>query len=217
MSTKTTLILSAVLILVAVLVGGLLWSQLPDPMASHWNEADQVDGYMPRVWGTFMIPLMMTGLTVLFLLIPLIDPLKRNVAEFRGWFNLFILFFNLFMLYVHSLTLLWNLGRTGFRMSTAMIPAIGLLFILVGLMLNKAKRNYFIGIRTPWTLANDVVWQKTHRLGSKLFILAGILTLLGLLFPDQAFWILMIAVLGATLIVLVYSFLAFKQEEKKTI
>jgi len=98
-----------------------------------------------------------------------------------------------------------------------MIPAIGLLFIFVGLMLNKAKRNYFIGIRTPWTLANDVVWQKTHRLGSKLFILAGILTLLGLLFPDQAFWILMIAVLGATLIVLVYSFLAFKQEEKKTI
>lgn len=164
-----------------------------------------------------MIPLMMTGLTVLFLLIPLIDPLKRNVAEFRGWFNLFILFFNLFMLYIHSLTLFWNLGWTGFRMSTAMIPAMGLLFIFVGLMLNKAKRNYFIGIRTPWTLANDVVWQKTHRLGSKLFILAGILTLLGLLFPDQAFWILMIAILGATLIVLVYSYLAFKQEEKKTI
>ena len=87
MSTKTTLILSAALILAAILAGVLLGSQLPDPMASHWNEADQVDGYMPRVWGTFMIPLMMTGLTLLFLLIPVIDPLKRNVAEFRGWFD----------------------------------------------------------------------------------------------------------------------------------
>ena len=128
---------------------------------------------------------------------------------------MFIVLFNLFMAFVHGLTLAWNLGHTGIRMSVAMVPAMGLLFILIGLMIRKAKRNYFIGIRTPWTLANDVVWEKTHLLGSKLFIAAGILTLLSLLFPDKAFVILMVSVLGASLIAVVYSYLVFRQEEKK--
>lgn len=215
MSTKTSIILSAVLILIVILAGVFLWSRLPDPMASHWNEADQVDGYMGKFWGTFLLPVMMVGLTLLFLAIPSIDPLKKNIADFRGWFNVFIVLFNLFMAFVHGLTLAWNLGHTGIRMSVAMVPAMGLLFILIGLMIRKAKRNYFIGIRTPWTLANDVVWEKTHRLGSKLFIAAGILTLLSLLFPDKAFVILMVSVLGASLIAVVYSYLVFRQEEKK--
>ncbi len=215
MSTKTSIILSAVLILVVILAGVFLWSRLPDPMASHWNEADQVDGYMGKFWGAFLLPVMMIGLTLLFLAIPSIDPLKKNIADFRGWFNVFIVLFNLFMAFVHGLTLAWNLGHTGIRMSVAMVPAMGLLFILIGLMIRKAKRNYFIGIRTPWTLANDVVWEKTHLLGSKLFIAAGILTLLSLLFPDKAFVILMVSVLGASLIAVVYSYLVFRQEEKK--
>ena len=215
MSTKTSIILSAVLILIVILAGVFLWSRLPDPMASHWNEADQVDGYMGKFWGTFLLPVMMVGLTLLFLAIPSIDPLKKNIADFRGWFNVFIVLFNLFMAFVHGLTLAWNLGHTGIRMSVAMVPAMGLLFILIGLMIRKAKRNYFIGIRTPWTLANDVVWEKTHLLGSKLFIAAGILTLLSLLFPDKAFVILMVSVLGASLIAVVYSYLVFRQEEKK--
>ena len=215
MSTKTSIILSAVLILIVILAGVFLWSRLPDPMASHWNETDQVDGYMGKFWGTFLLPVMMIGLTLLFLAIPSIDPLKKNIADFRGWFNVFIVLFNLFMAFVHGLTLAWNLGHTGIRMSVAMIPAMGLLFILIGLMIRKAKRNYFIGIRTPWTLANDVVWKKTHRLGSKLFIAAGILTLLALLFPDKAFIILMVSTLGAALISVVYSYLVFRQEETK--
>jgi len=215
MSTKTSIILSAVLILIVILAGVFLWSRLPDPMASHWNETDQVDGYMGKFWGTFLLPGMMIGLTLLFLAIPSIDPLKKNIADFRGWFNLFIVLFNLFMAFVHGLTLAWNLGHTGIRMSVAMLPAMGLLFILIGLMIRKAKRNYFIGIRTPWTLANDVVWEKTHRLGSKLFIAAGILTLLSLLFPDKTFVILMVSILGASLIAVVYSYLVFRQEEKK--
>ena len=217
MSTKTSIILSAVLIVIVILSGVFLWSSLPDPMASHWNDADQVDGYMGKFWGTFLLPVMMIGLTLLFLAIPSIDPLKKNIADFRGWFNVFIVLSNLFMAFVHGLTLAWNLGYTGIKMSVAIMPAMGLLFILIGLMIRKAKRNYFIGIRTPWTLANDVVWDKTHLLGSKLFIIAGILTFLALLFPEKAINILMVSILGATLISVVYSYLVFKQEEKKIV
>jgi len=215
MSTKTTVIISTVLILLVILAGVILWSRLPDPIASHWNEADQVDGYMGKLWGTFMVPAMMIGLTLLFLAIPLIDPLKKNIAEFRGWFNIIVVMFNLFMAFVHGLMLAWNLGHTGLRMSVAMVPAIGLLFILIGLFMRKAKRNYFIGIRTPWTLANDTVWEKTHKLGGKLYITAGILTMLSLLFPEKAIVILMVSILGASFISIFYSYLVFRQEEKK--
>ena len=100
-------------------------------------------------------------------------------------------------------------------MSVAIMPAMGLLFILIGLFIRKAKRNYFIGIRTPWTLANDVVWKKTHKLGGVLFVIAGILTLLSMFFPDKAFIILMVDILGATIISVVYSYLVFRQEENK--
>jgi len=175
-----------------------------------------VDGYMSRFWGVFLLPLITIGLTLLFFAIPSIDPLKANIAGFRLFYNAFIVIFLVYMLYVHGLTLAWNLGHTNFNFTTAMLPAMGLLFIFMGFMVRKAKRNYFIGIRTPWTLANDVVWDKTHALGSKLFIAAGLLTFLGIIVPQKAFPILMVSILGATLITVVYSFIVFKQEEKKT-
>jgi len=212
MNTKTTIILSALLILTVILAGTLLWNQLPGQIASHWNENDQVDGYMGKFWGAFMVPLMMIGLTLLFLAIPAIDPLKKNIADFRGLYNLFIVFFNGFMAYIHGLTLVWNLGYTNFRLSTMMLPAMGLLFVFMGIMLKKARRNYFIGIRTPWTLASDKVWDETHRLGSKLFIIAGMITLLGIFIPDQAFVLLMVSILAAALISVIYSYLAWRRE-----
>lgn len=215
MKTKTTLIISIILILISILAGVLLWNRLPEQMASHWNEQDQVDGTMSRFWGVFLLPLMTIGLTLLFFAIPSIDPLKSNIARFRGAFNLFILVFLVYMLYVHGLTLAWNLGVQDFKFTSALLPAMGLLFIFIGFMIRKAKRNYFIGIRTPWTLANEVVWDKTHALGSKLFIAAGLLTFLGVIFPQKAFPILMVSILGATLITVVYSYIVFRQEEKK--
>ena len=89
------------------------------------------------------MPLMTTGLFLLFLAIPNIDPLKANIAQFRETFNLFIVLFVGFMIYIYFLTLLWNLGYTGFNMSNAMLPALGILYFFIGYMLRKAKRNFF--------------------------------------------------------------------------
>ena len=182
MSTRKMIVSVLVLLLVTTLAGVLHWNGLPDPMASHWGINDQVNGTMPKFWGVFLMPLISLGLFLLFLLIPVIDPLKANIAKFRGAFNLFIAFMTLFLMYVQGLTLAWNLGFTHFKMSESLLPAIGLLFILIGLMIRKAKRNFFIGIRTPWTLSSDKVWDETHRVGSILFIASGILALVGVLF-----------------------------------
>jgi len=214
MNTRITLIISSILLLVAILAGMALWARLPEQMASHWNEADQVDGYMSRFWGIFLMPIVAAGMLLLFLVIPQIDPLKANIAKFRGYFNTFILLFMIFLLYMHGLTLAWNLGYNQFRMGAAMLPALGLFFIYAGVMISKARRNWFIGIRTPWTLSSDKVWDETHRLGSKMFIGAGVLSLLGVFFPDYMLWFFMIPIFGAALVPVVYSYILFRREEK---
>src|SRR5215213_7928680 len=196
MNTRTTTIVVLLMIVAATMAGMALWNQLPDQMASHWGPNDQVDGYEPKFWGVFLMPLITLVMLVLFLVIPSIDPLKANIAQFRGVFNLFISLIVVFMLYVYALSLRWNLGYTNFGMSKAMLPAMGILFFFIGYMLRKAKRNFFIGIRTPWTLASDRVWDETHRIGSVLFMISGVFAFLGSFFGGTtAFWFLFVPII----------------------
>jgi len=215
MTTRLTTIIVLILIVGTTIAGVLLWNQLPDQMASHWNVNDQVDGYMSKIWGVFMMPLITLGMFALFIIVPNIDPLKANITEFRETFNLFIVFIVGFMVYIHVLTLRWNLGYTNLGIGKAMLPAVGLLFIVIGSLLRKAKRNWFIGIRTPWTLSSDSVWNETHRLGSVLFMISGVLTLIGGIFGGMiAFWLLFIPLMGSTIFLLVYSYVLYQRETK---
>ena len=215
MNTKVTSIIALSLIAVAIIAGLALWNKLPDQMPSHWNVNDEVDGTMPRFWGVFLMPLVTLGMFALFILIPNIDPLKANVAQFRETFNLFIVFIIAFMLYIHALTLAWSLGYNNFKMSAAMLPLIGVLFIFIGYMLKKAKRNFFIGIRTPWTLSSDTVWDKTHQLGSILFMLSGAFAIIGGFFGGMlAFWLMFVPLIGSTIFLMVYSYVLYRNEMK---
>lgn len=215
MTTKTTTIITLILIALGVLAGGILWNQLPEQMASHWDANDQVNGYISKFWGVFLMPLITLGMLVLFLVLPGVDPLKANIAQFRESFNLFILVIVAFMLYVHGLTLAWSLGYQDFKMSAAMLPFMGVLFIAVGWMLKKAKRNFFIGIRTPWTLSSDTVWDKTHQLGSILFMASGALSIVGGFFGGMiAFWLMFIPLIGSSLFLVVYSYVLYRSETK---
>jgi len=168
---------------------------------------------MSRFWGVFILPVITTGMLLLFMIFPMIDPLKANIAKFRPIFNLFIVLIILFMTYIWTLTIFWNLGSTNFKMSSAMLPAIGLLFLFLGYLLRKAKRNWFIGIRTPWTLSSDRVWDETHRLGSVLFYVCAILALAGSLFGSYSFWFVIIPTLSVSLFLIVYSYFAYRREQ----
>jgi len=160
------------------------------------------------------MPIMAAALFLLFLVLPQIDPLKENIAAFRDTFNMFIVFLVAFLVYLYFLTLAYNLGYT-FNISTAMLPALGAFFFYAGVLIGRAKRNWFIGIRTPWTLSNDKVWDETHRLGAKLFKLSGLLTVIGTFFGNYSFWFVMIPLLGSTLFLTVYSYLLFRREVQR--
>jgi uncharacterized membrane protein len=183
-------------------------------MASHWNANDEVDGYMGKFWGVFMLPMITVGLLALFLVIPQIDPLKENIAEFRGIFNAFIVVMAFFMTYVWALTIVWNLNPGTFKLGSGLLPAMGLLFIFLGYMIRNAKQNWFIGIRTPWTLSNDRVWTEIHRLGGTLYMVSGVITILGIFFGVNAVWFVLVPVLGSTIFLYIYSYILYQSETK---
>jgi len=201
------------IILVSFVVGIYLYPQMPDQMASHWNSQGEVDGYLPKCWGLFLMPLVSLIVFLLFLLIPKIDPLKKNIEKFRSYFDGFILLLVVFLLYVHSLSITWNLGRQ-FDMGQAIIPAMAILLFVIGIVLKKAKRNWFLGIRTPWTLSSDKVWDKTHQLASKLFMISAIIALVGSVFPKYSLWFLLIPVIASSLYAIIYSYFEYQKLKK---
>lgn len=209
-----TKILIIKIILLSVCIGIYFYPQFPDTIVSHWNAQGQPDDYMSKFWGLFLLPLILAAMAVLFLIIPKIDPLKENIEKFRKYYENFILLMVLFMFYIYSLTIIWNLGIK-FDMNRVLLPAFAILFYFCGVLVEKAKRNYFIGIRTPWTLSSDAVWDKTHKIGGKLFKLSGIITLFGIFVPKYAFILIMVSVFSATIYSLIYSYIQYLKERKQ--
>lgn len=215
MSNKTTTWISFIIIAILVAVGLVLLPQLPDQVPSHWNDQGQVDGYSSKLTGVLLMPGILLATLLLLLVVPSIDPRRANIAKFRPQYNVFILCFVLFLAYLYVLTLLAGLGIK-FDMNRMLVPALGLLFIFVGSMVRHAKRNYMIGIRTPWTLHSNVVWDQTHKVGGIAFMIAGAFTMVTVFVPQFAFPVMMVSVLLVTVGTIVYSYLVYRQVENNS-
>ena len=210
---KKTTIIVLVVILLSFIAAVYFYPQMPEKMASHWNAQGKVDGYMPKFWGLFLMPIVSVGLFLLFLLIPKIDPLKKNIEKFRKYFDWFIVLIIAFLFYIYLLTVFWSLNFR-FNMAAMMIPALGILFYYMGILTENAERNWFIGIRTPWTLSNNIVWKKTHKLGGKLFKIAGIIAVIGVLFQKYALLFVLVPAISVAAYTIVYSYFEYKKQVK---
>jgi len=215
MSNKTTYIVLTVFVALSVGLSLALTSRFPEQMASHWNEAGQVDGYSSKFMGLFFMPLIQVLVAGLMTGIPYLDPKRRNIETFRRTYNIFALAIVGFMTYLHILTLIWNLGYP-MNMTLWMTPAFALLFFVAGHMIGKARQNFMVGIRTPWTLANTVVWEDTHRVGGVVFKVCALVSLVGMLFPDVAFFFMIGPILAGALGLVIYSYIRFVQIERNT-
>jgi uncharacterized membrane protein len=190
----------------------IAYPYIPDQVVSHWNAAGQPDGSMTKFWGLMLIPLIMTALVALFAVIPRIDPLRKSYETFRNYYEGFVLLLVLFLLAVQLMVISWNIG---YQVSpNLLLPVlIGILFIYIGFLLDHAEQNWFVGIRTPWTLSSRTVWKKTHELGGKLFKISGIVCFAGLFFPDLAVWFILVPTLTTAVVTVVYSYYVYTREE----
>ena len=214
MSIRKNEIIVLGIILFSFLFGIYLYPQMPEKIASHWNVQGQVDGYMSKFWGLFLMPLISAGLFLLFIAIPKIDPLKTNIEKFRKYYDGFITLIIIFLFYLYLLTIFWNMGIR-FNIIQLLAPAFGILFYYCGILTENAKRNWFIGIRTPWTLSNDAVWDKTHKIGGKLFKISGIVVLFGIFFRNYALFFILVPVILVAIYTIIYSYVEYQKELAK--
>jgi len=212
---KKSYLITLFIILVSFVLGFYFYPQFPDRAASHWNIKGQVDSYMGKFWVLFLMPIISLAIFLLFLLIPKIDPLKANIEKFRKYFDGFIVLIVLFLFYIYSLTIFWNLG-VRFDMGQVLAPALAVLFYYCGVLTGKAKRNWFVGIRTPWTLSSDRVWEKTHKLGAKLFKIAGFIALIGIISPKVSFFLLFSFLFAFIIYIVLYSYFEYQREQNTT-
>ena len=201
------------LIILAFVLGFYFYSKLPDQIPGHWDYKGEIDAYTSKDFAIFFYPSLTLGLYLLLSFIPLIDPLRKNYASFAQYYFIFRLIFVCFFLSLYFYSL-WASFGTEININYFIIPLLSFLFIFLGLFMPKIKKNYFVGIRNPWTIHSEKVWDKTHQFGGKLFIGAGIISILSLLSPCYSFFIFLTAVILAGLIANVYSYLIFRKLEK---
>ncbi|MBH0173548.1 SdpI family protein [Fictibacillus sp. 23RED33] len=202
---------SYLLIALSILIGVFAYPYLPDQMPMHWNIHGEVDGYWDKQYAAFFPPLLMIVLMALFIFMPRIDPKKENYKKFSSSYTIFITIMNVFFLLLQSMTISYGLG-VNIDISLVVNLGIGLLFIVLGNYLPRIKHNYFIGVRTPWTLANEKTWRKTHQLSGKLFVVAGILLVAISFLPGiYKFTGMLVVVLSTVLIATIASYVFFNR------
>ncbi|MCD6420021.1 MAG: SdpI family protein [Synergistetes bacterium] len=189
--------------LFSFVIGVYFYPKLPDVMACHWNSQGEVNGYTSKFWGTFMIPFILLGLFVLFC------KLAGSVPErFGKWF---VPVFFVFMVGVQICVILWNLGFE-VKIASVVMIGIGALLFFTGVICKGLRRNRLFGVRTPWALRSERVWDKTQRVGGTAFKITGAVVCIGAFFPKYALFFILMPIALATVYVMIYSYIEYKRE-----
>lgn len=192
-----------------------IWAypRLPETVVTHWNFRGVPDGYSSRFWAVLFGPALLVGMTLLFTVLPKLDPRRENYVKFLQSYWLLANAVIVFGLLAHVLIIANGLGYS-VQIDRLLPAGIGLLFVFLGNYLTRVEPNWFIGIRTPWTLSSDTVWRKTHRTGGWLFVIGGLgIALAGAFAPRVAFLPLFITALVVMAgIPIVQSYILWKRE-----
>ena len=212
--TFKTEALPILIILISIVLGFYFYSVFPESVPMHWNAAGEIDRWGSKLEGAWLMPMIGIAMYVLFLVIPLIDPKKEKYQQFA---KTYFIFRSILLLVMLGIYIIASLNALGYNVPVEVwIPAIiGLLFIIMGNYMSKIKTNWFMGIRTPWTMSSEEVWNKTHRLGGKLFIIFGLFLLLTPLLPYSNIYLtLVVPAIIVSLIPIIYSFVIYKKLKK---
>jgi len=204
-------------IVVGVTIGftAAVWNRLPERLPTHWNAEGEVDGWSSRTTAAWMMPAILVITALVLPWLPRIDPRRANYEKFRSTYDIAIAGILSMMAVIHMAVLGAALGWP-IRIERAVPVLIGALFVLIGNMMPRARSNWLFGIRTPWTLSNDRVWERTHRLGGILFVACGIVLMLVAFAPRQAVVPMLVAgTTVASIVPLAYSYFAWKQETSR--
>lgn len=207
--------LSWIIIAISIAASFYFYAHFPERVITHWGMNGEPDGWSGRAFAAFFFPALFIAIYFLFVFLPKLDPKKERYAEFAKVYDIFRNFILAFMAVIYFIASFSNLG-VNLNINFFVPAAVGLLFIVLGNYFGKIKPNWFVGIRTPWTLSSETVWNKTHRFGGKVFILGGAVMMISGIVPLA--WRLPLFITNIIVLLLgtvVYSYIVYLQEKKK--
>jgi len=204
---------AATVILAMLIATAVAYPQLPDTVPIHWNAHGQANGWGPR-WSLFLWgPGIMAAIVLLFAALPWLSPGKFEVDSFRSTYLYIMIVLVSMLAYIHVLALAAGLG-VAIDVGRAAIGGVCLFIALLGNVLGKVRRNFYIGIRTPWTIADERVWNKTHRLAAKSCFACGLIGLMAVILRAP-FWLPLAMVIAGPMIPAICSLVFYKQLERR--
>ena len=209
------IIITSLLTLLPIVFGFIIWGRLPEPMPTHFNAAGEADGFMPKAVAVFALPAAMLLVHIVCIVMTLIDPKRRNIDGKPFFMVLWIC--PVMSILVSGFMYAYALGMK-VNITTGMFIAIGIMLIILGNYLPKCGQNYSIGIKVPWALNDEANWQATHRFGGKVYVVAGVATVILAFFVTASpvlFWVYFAVDMVACATPAVYSYVYYLRHGKK--
>ena len=203
--------LPVLFLVIAFSATAAVWSDIPDRVPTHWNLRGEPDDYGSRTTGALMLPLLGLGTYLLLLVLPRIDPRRANYDRFADTYDWLVALVVGGMVMMH-LAMLGAYVGLPISIARAFPAIIGVMLIGMGNILPRARSNWWVGIRTPWTLSDERVWARTHRVGGYAMMAAGVVMLLAALLPSAfPMWLAIALAVTAALAPAVYSYFLWRE------
>jgi len=209
MSLRTRHLVGGGIVLLTAVASALAYPEMPAEMVTHWG-TDGPNGSMDRAVALAGLPAVALAMLALFELLPRIDPLGESITDLGEYYDLLVVTVVGLLGYVHGVVIAWNLGYE-FAVMQATAPAVAVVYFVAGVVVGRVEKNWFVGIRTPWTLSSERVWKRTHERGAPLFKLSGVVALGAVALPEYAMGFLVGPVAASALYLTVYSYLAYRR------
>ena len=212
---KGKMILSSILILLPILIGLLLWNQLPDTMTTHWGADGVADGSMSKVAAIFTLPLFMLAMHWVCSFFAARQVEKQGQSP--KVFAIMLWIMPLISIFSNGVIYLSALGRT-FDAAILMPVMLGLMFMIMGNYMPKCKQNYTIGVKVKWTMESQENWNATHRFAGKVWVFGGLAMLLTVFLPGKAILAVCLPlILVLAFLPMIYSYVFYKKQLKQGI
>ncbi|MFN9813205.1 MAG: SdpI family protein [Deltaproteobacteria bacterium] len=198
------------LVALALAVPAYLYDQMPDAVPSHWNAHGELDATIAKPLGPFVMAMACAAIAAIYVALPRLSPRGFDLERFRGAYDAIMLSMVGAMA---AISVAVAFAGSGVALSVGPVigVALGVVFAILGNFMGKVQRNFFVGIRTPWTLSSEEVWLRTHRLAGKLFVASGVALALSSLVGALSLGVAV--TVGAALASVVYSYVLYRRLE----
>lgn len=206
--------LGVVLFVVAVAISVVAYPFLPETVPIHWNLRGEADGFAPKAVALALTPALILVFAGLLRILPAIDPKREEIRRFERSYHMAINLILTLLLVIHAMVVANGAGWS-VDVSVVLPLLIGLLFLFLGNEMPRFRQNFFLGIRTPWTLSDEEVWRQTHRVGGRVFVVGGALMMAASFLPaPQRFAVFLAAAVASSLIPVVLSYVYYRRRTR---